>query len=63
MTAQKRQWNTPELTVLVRSRPEEAVLAACKYGGMTGPTGGKSECRAKVTGKCTGAQCSALAGS
>jgi len=63
MTAQKKQWQTPQLTVLVRSRPEEAVLAACKYAGMSGSTGGKNACRAKVTGKCTGMECSALAGS
>jgi len=30
MEANKRAWETPELTVLVRSRPEEAVLAGCK---------------------------------
>ncbi len=27
---QKKEWATPELIVLVRSKPEEAVLAACK---------------------------------
>ena len=27
---QKKEWKTPELIVLVRSKPEEAVLAACK---------------------------------
>jgi len=26
----KKEWKTPELTVLVRSKPEEAVLGACK---------------------------------
>lgn len=28
--AQKKAWKTPELIILVRSNPEEAVLAACK---------------------------------
>lgn len=28
--ALKKEWQTPELIVLVRSRPEEAVLGACK---------------------------------
>ena len=28
--SQKKVWRTPELIVLVRSKPEEAVLAACK---------------------------------
>jgi hypothetical protein len=27
----KKEWKTPELIVLVRSKPEEAVLAGCKY--------------------------------
>ena len=31
----KRAWNRPELIVLVRSGPEEAVLAACKWYGLT----------------------------
>lgn len=30
MTAGKQKWQKPELVVLVRSRPEEAVLTACK---------------------------------
>lgn len=29
----RRQWNRPEVTVLVRRRPEEAVLTACKLVG------------------------------
>ena len=28
----KDQWQQPELIVLMRSRPEEAVLTACKGG-------------------------------
>lgn len=27
----KKEWATPELLVLVRSHPEEAVLTACKF--------------------------------
>jgi hypothetical protein len=33
-------WKRPELVVLVRGKPEEAVLAACKLGpgqGILGP--------------------------
>jgi hypothetical protein len=30
MTESKKAWVTPELIVLVRSKPEEAVLVACK---------------------------------
>jgi hypothetical protein len=37
MSATRKTWKTPELTVLVRSRTEEAVLAACKGTGMAGP--------------------------
>jgi hypothetical protein len=28
-----KTWQKPELIVLVRTRPEESVLAACKGGG------------------------------
>jgi hypothetical protein len=28
----KKKWATPELVVMVRSMPEEAVLDGCKYG-------------------------------
>jgi hypothetical protein len=30
-------WEKPELVVLLRSKPEEAVLAPCKGGVTTGP--------------------------
>jgi len=33
-----KEWKSPELTVLVRSKPEEAVLIACKTDHITGPT-------------------------
>lgn len=33
----KKKWKKPELIVLVRSRPEESVLAICKTGGETIP--------------------------
>ena len=33
---QKKEWTKPELIVLVRSKPEEAVLAACKILNSTG---------------------------
>jgi len=32
---QKKQWHTPELIILVRSKPEEAVLTCCKNFGMS----------------------------
>lgn len=38
----KREWVAPELLVLARSHPEEAVLAGCK-GAMDG-AGGRTYC-------------------
>ena len=41
MTENKKEWSEPELIVLVRSKPEEAVLTTCKQYGSTsqdGPT-------------------------
>jgi hypothetical protein len=40
----KKAWKKPELIVLVRGRPEEAVLAACKTGTEGGPQG-QHECK------------------
>ena len=37
MTKSQKVWVKPELIILVRSKPEEAVLAACKGGGFIGP--------------------------
>jgi hypothetical protein len=35
----KKEWVAPELLVLVRSHPEEAVLSACKnVSTLSGPT-------------------------
>ena len=33
---EKKTWETPELIVLVRSKPEEAILKGCKLGDMGG---------------------------
>ena len=33
---QKKEWKMPELIVLVRSKPEEAVLSACKMAPVNG---------------------------
>jgi hypothetical protein len=35
---QRKQWQKPELIVLVRSKPEEAILLGCKYDVGNGPT-------------------------
>lgn len=40
----KKKWQTPELIVLARSNPEEAILETCKYGSLTGDAGANSRC-------------------
>lgn len=40
----KKAWKKPELIVLVRGRPEEAVLETCKSGSAGGP-GNANNCR------------------
>ena len=37
MSNTKKMWQRPEMTVLVRSNPEEAVLSACKVPSEGGP--------------------------
>jgi len=60
MEVEKSAWRRPELTVLVRSRPEEAVLAACKLGGaQAGPFVNHSSCKSATS--CNA--CSAKTGS
>ena len=49
---EKKQWTKPELIVLVRSKPEEAVLAACKVRPGNGPDCNDSTCYA--VGQCGG---------
>ncbi len=51
----KKSWQKPELIILVRSNPEEAVLLSCKHGGGGGPM--KSNCK-EMTGP---GDCSAIA--
>ena len=42
---QKKEWELPELVVLVRSKPEEAVLAVCKtFPGPGGPVSDDGSC-------------------
>jgi hypothetical protein len=33
----KKTWQQPQLIVVLRSTPEEAVLTVCKGGGHSGP--------------------------
>jgi hypothetical protein len=51
----KKPWQRPELIVLVRSKPEEAVLTVCKNASFAGPLNKK---------KCNrGGGCSVLSAS
>ena len=47
---QRKQWQKPELIVLVRSKPEEAILAGCKGGVQGGRAGGPNV-------QCAGSTC------
>jgi len=39
MVAQTKMWTKPEFIVLVRGKPDEAVLAYCKENGLSGSQG------------------------
>jgi hypothetical protein len=51
----KKGWTKPQLLILARGNPEEAVFSACKGGILTGPT--------QTDGSCirTGIGCTACA--
>ena len=41
----KKQWQKPQLVVLLRSKPEEAVLTACKTASLSaGPKNAQEGC-------------------
>jgi hypothetical protein len=44
MTESKKAWVTPELIVLVRSKPEEAVLGVCKNQFVGDPGATDNSC-------------------
>jgi hypothetical protein len=50
----KKQWKQPELIVLVRGKPEEAVLTACKGNGDTiAPYTNEIDCVDDNCGNCS----------
>jgi len=53
MTENKKEWVTPELIVLVRSNPEEAVLSGCKDSGLSGLHNTYFNCLETCIGACT----------
>ena len=50
-TEAKKEWIKPELLVLVRSNPEEAVLTACK-GKTVGPYNYFNWCSGNASAEC-----------
>jgi len=55
---QQKLWIEPELTVLVRSKPEEAVLIICKtISSAPGPTTSTSNCAVTSHGPVLCASC------
>jgi len=49
----KKTWQKPQLLILTRSKPEEAVLLACKYFLiLTGETGSNGNCERTVADNC-----------
>ena len=59
----RKTWQKPKLVVLVRGRPEEHVLGACKTGGAAteaSPSINETDCRQNLL-NCE--DCSSIAGS
>lgn len=53
----KRKWKAPQLTVLVRSRPEEVLTSNCKAGASTtGPAGNSQGCGKDIITNCGACQ-------
>ena len=53
------RWTRPELVTILRSRPEESVLGACKIGSSglgAGPTPNEASCQYNLGGcvACSG---------
>jgi len=63
----KKKWVAPLLTVLTRGRPEEWVLATCKYSGVIPVSTtniNRTGCLVTKSGaSCIGEQCTTLAAS
>jgi hypothetical protein len=54
----KQEWERPQLIALMRSRPEEAVLAACKTTGRAGAVASNNNCYAGPSWRCGTTSCS-----
>ena len=60
--AAQHEWITPQLVVLVRGRPEESVLWACKEISATGMNNRFNSCLSQVNKDCNQV-CDATVGS
>jgi len=46
---EKRPWHKPQILILARHRPEEAVLTSCKgFNSASGPQGDRASCNFAV---------------
>jgi len=61
----KRRWTTPQLIVLVRGKPEEKALVACKVGDIeySGSVSGPSVAYVNCESTEICERCSGIAGS
>lgn len=50
--SEQKAWRKPELIVLVRSKPEEGVLAACKFPASGGSNDAAWNCATSVCSAC-----------
>lgn len=63
MEQAKKEWVKPELLVLVRNNPEEAVLTACKQWPQRGPSANDWACDQAYPPSCPHSGCSAMSSS
>lgn len=54
MKNESKKWQKPELIALVRSKPEEAVMTACKtYMNINGPQSSQGDCYSGNQSNCS----------
>ena len=59
MNPAEKTWQTPQLVVLARGTPEEAVLVACKNNNNLGDTLDYGGCGRKVQSRLCAGPCNA----
>jgi hypothetical protein len=48
----KKKWKKPELQVIIRNRPEEAVLTGCKELNFAGASNSNNSCMTQLSVPC-----------